>query len=215
MTPEQKKEFEEAIEQLKIGLPQGETVAPENQTADAEQVDEVTVDIRNLPDLPDTQPSPIADVQEAFQDGAGEVVKQTDGDGWFDKKVRAANEDVQIVHDEVPLRIPEDFRDWRHEQAKQVLPQLEEFMRDAEREGKLDKQGFLNDDNRPVGVGPDDIEEMQQPANDAGQVVMNWIRKQEQWKEQVIRGFQLISQRDEILTAQLRDILDGFEGRHT
>lgn len=156
MTPEERQQFEKTLADLKLP----EQPAPDDVTPMAqpeEELTEVSIDVPELPTT-DSKASPIADVQQAFQDGAGQLAqKPAKGDDFFAQELNREAQDVEIreprqgdtttVVDVDPPQFPMEkagkFDADRHEQGKNSIPSLEAFMQDMAKQGKLDEDGFL------------------------------------------------------------------------
>lgn len=118
MTPEERKEFEKTLADLK--LPEQPT--PDDVTPLPEQDMELTETTVDFPDIetPDSKASPIADVNEAFRDGAGKMaVQPIPGNDVFTKDF---NEQIQEVMPDLD----------RYEAGQQSLPQIDAMLRDTE-----------------------------------------------------------------------------------
>ncbi len=172
MTPEQKKQLDEAIQAMQVQPPTGEDVAPRQaDIQDAEQVQDVTVDVPEMIKGPKPHARPIDDVAEAFKDGAGEVVKQVEGNDWFAEQLREQAAEVEVRKPAKPNPVEE-----RDEQPDAVdvpapkipplgdeapIPAMEEMVKEAKRRGAWDEdeqvinwQKMIPQDDAKVGGHP-------------------------------------------------------------
>lgn len=181
MTPEQKKEFDASIEALKLPeQPAPDDVTPIAQQVD-EQVDEISVELPEIempaeagPATVPPIPSPIADIQAAFADGAGQVAaEQPKGDDWFATAVREQqqNVDVREAKEVDPAHQPKGDPDLTDQQNQDLFG----FIDQQGRNGNLNEDGAVKDWNQINGAQakPEDIDVK---ANEAVQQVAKEVR---------------------------------------
>lgn len=227
MTPEQQKRFDESLlHDLKLPeQPESEPLAPEDEML--EEVAEVQVEMP--PDFEQEAPALVGDVMAAFEAGAGETTTQGfEGMAPEQQKLQEQNEAVDPIEKPQPIQFDEGFGEFgmmfpdeqkmlddRNQAAAGAIPQLEEFMRDMAMDGKLDKNGFLNDNKQPPKIAPDEMEEIGQPGQEvAGAALLTAIRDQKNFQEEVIRALKALSLITQKNTATIRDITDGLLREH-
>jgi hypothetical protein len=214
MTPEQKKQFDDAIEQLKIE-PTGEQIAPQAQEA-PEEIQEVDVEIPSV-ELPEVKQAPVDDALEALKAGSdiSKRLEQADPFAAFEAD-RALEADVHAP--DIQEAPPPQFDMDRHEQGRRALPQMDAFMRDMAKDNKLNAPGFLKDGDRPVGIGGDDVEEIRQEieaGRDPGEALILWVRKETEWKNRQVEAFEKLANLIDVKLSQLNHIIDGLIRRHS
>lgn len=210
MTPEERDQFEKTLADLKLPeQPAPDDVTPMDMPEEA--IPEVAVD---LPDMPSdvTRPSPVADVQAAFDDGAGGLAaKPVPGNDEFAKEFNEGVANViprePIV--DVPVPPVPQFDADRHEQGASSIPQLEEFMREMEREGKLDKDGFLPEqEDFKFRIG--DQAEPHESNNLGDGAMADLGRKTQANQDAIERGFRVMATILSQHTAAINQLLDGL-----
>lgn len=117
MTPEERKEFEKTLADLK--LPEQPAPDMADMTMSDEDLTETTVELPEI-ETPDSKASAVADVNEAFRDGAGGMAVQIlPGNDVFTKDY---NQQIQNVEPDLD----------RYEAGQQSLPEIDAMMRDTE-----------------------------------------------------------------------------------
>lgn len=214
MTPEQRAQFEKTLADLQVPEDLLKAAAPDAesipQQAEEEQLQEVSVDIPEMPAEP-AKPAPIDDVMKAFEQRAGERIEKPADGTLAAAQEREAGEQFEVQEVDVPI----DHGAWdqlaQEVNAAADVPGLEEFMREMERQGKLDNDGFLKDEAKPVKLDPEAIEELHGEDNAAGQALVAYLTAEQEWKREVIRAFNTHAAITRQHTAELREITDGLE----
>lgn len=214
MTPEQRAQFEKTLADLQVPEDLLKAAAPDAesipQQAEEEQLQEVSVDIPEMPAEP-AKPAPIDDVMKAFEQRAGDRIEKPADGTLAAAQEREAGEQFEIKEVDVPI----DHGAWdqlaQEVNAAADVPGLEEFMREMERQGKLDNDGFLKDEAKPVKLDPEAIEELHGEDNAAGQALVAYLTAEQEWKREVIRAFNTHAAITRQHTAELREITDGLE----
>lgn len=215
MTPEEKAAFEKNLADL----------APESALDPVaqpmpEETTEVQVDAPDF-ELPDSKLSrPVDDVTGMADDltKTSKVLEQADPFATFDAEQAQAGPRPANDMDAAKAVDPPHFDMGRHERGKQALPQLDAFMRDMDKQGKLTKDGFLKDGKNPVGIGVDDVEEIRQEieaGRDPGEALVLWMRKTNAFNGALIDAINAIAQVMDIKFTQLQHIIDGLIRKHS
>jgi hypothetical protein len=215
MTPEQQKKFDDALAEM--NLP--DRVAPEAQPMPEEAV-EVNVEVPDV-QLPDSKGSlPVDDVMAAIADGSSvsKVLESSDPFATWDSEQAMQRPEPPEDMGSFSYVTPPTFDMERHEQGKQSLPSMDDFMRDMAKQGKLDDQGFLRDNTRPVGIGGDDVEEIRQEieaGRDPGEALVLWVRKENEFKTKLVDALGDLASLIDVKLLQLNNIIDGLIRRHS
>lgn len=222
MTPEQRAQFEQTLKDLQLPediQQQLEQPAPDDvvsipQQAEEDQLQEVNVEIPEMPAEP-AKPAPIDDVMKAFEQRAGDRIEKPADGSLAAAQEREAGEEFEV--EEVDVQV--DTGAWdklaQEVDAAAGIPGLEAFMREMDKQGKLDKEGFLQDDAQPVKLDPEAIEQLHGQDNAAGQALIAYLTAEQDWKREVIRAFNVHASITKQHTAELRDITDGLLREHT
>lgn len=222
MTPEQRAQFEQTLKDLQLPediqqqleMPAPDDVVSVPQQAEEEQLQEVNVEIPEMPAEP-AKPSPVDDVMKAFEQRAGDRIEKPADGSLAAAQEREAGEEFEV--EEVDVQI--DTGAWdklaQEVDAAAGIPGLEEFMREMEKQGKLDKEGFLQDEARPVKLDPESIEQLHAGDNTAGEALVAYLTAEQAWKQEVIRAFREHARITSQHTAELREITDGLLREHT
>jgi hypothetical protein len=216
MTPEQKAEFDKTLADLS---PES-ALAPQPMPLDADAIDQVMVDAPEF-ELPDSKASqPVDDALAAISDGSSvsKVLESSDPFATWDSEQAMQRPELPEDTGSFTYVTPPTFDMERHEQGKQALPQLDDFMRDMAKAGKLDDQGFLRDNTRPVGIGGDDVEEIRQEieaGRDPGEALVLWVRKENEFKTKLVDALGELASLIDVKLLQLNNIIDGLIRRHS
>lgn len=218
MTPEQRAQFEQTLKDLQLPediQQQLEQPAPDDvvsvpQQAEEEQLQEVNVDIPEMPAEP-AKPAPIDDVMKAFEQRAGERIEKPADGTLAAAQEQEAGEQFDVKEVDVPIDVGAWDKLAQEVDAAASIPGLEEFMREMERQGKLDNDGFLKDEAKPVKLDPEAIEQLHGEDNAAGQALVAYLTAEQEWKREVIRAFNTHAAITRQHTAELREITDGLE----
>jgi hypothetical protein len=201
MTPEERAQFEKTLADLALPLqqPTPDDVTPlaepelVDMTMPTEMPDASETQI-DLPEMPTVDaPAPLDDVNEAFRDGAGNLAVQLiPGNDEF---AREFNEGIKNVEPDLD----------RHAAGQQSLPQIDEMMRDSERNFPTESETFHANITPPESNDEGRVHESTDLGTSAASEFERGLRTYLEANERTLRSMAETLSRHAALLNEIRD----------